>query len=132
MRTIKARKLPKFTPAPEAVVNRFHALLERLPEAHARKMFGYPCAFVNGQMLIGVFQDRIVLRLSDEDRARCLQLPDVRPFEPIPGRGWREYVELPPHILIRHEIHSTLSSPPPTARKPAAAVAAPHPGAGPA
>ena len=31
MRTIKARKLPKFTPAPEAVVNRFHALLERLP-----------------------------------------------------------------------------------------------------
>ena len=91
--------MPKFTPAPEAVVSLFHAAVEGLPEVELRKMFGYPCAFLHGQMLTGVFQDRIMLRLSDEDRARFLKLPGARPFEPMPGRPMREYVELPRDVL---------------------------------
>ena len=95
----KPRPMPKFTPAPEAVVALFHAAVEGLPEVEQRKMFGYPCAFVHGQMLTGIFQDRIMLRLSEADRATFLKQPGAKPFEPMPGRPMREYVELPPDVL---------------------------------
>jgi TfoX/Sxy family transcriptional regulator of competence genes len=91
--------MPKFKPAPEAVVTLFHAAIAGLPNLESRKMFGYPCAFVNGQMLIGVLGDRIMLRLSDQDPAQFLKLPGAKPFEPMPGRSMREYVELPPNMM---------------------------------
>ena len=95
----KASKKPKFKPAPEAVVSLFQATVAGLPDVEFCKMFGYPCAFVNGQMLTGVFGDRIMLRLSETDRARFLELPGAKTFEPIPGRPMREYVELPTHVM---------------------------------
>jgi len=95
----KSRRMPKFKPAPEAVIALFHTATAGLPGVESRKMFGYPCAFVNGQMLTGVYQDRIMLRLSDRDRAQFLKMPGARPFEPMPGRPMREYVELPPNIM---------------------------------
>ena len=91
--------MPKFTPAPQAVVNFFQTAIEGFPEVAYRKMFGYPCAFVHGQMLTGIFQDRIMLRLSETDRAKFLKLPGAKPFEPMPGRVMREYVELPPDMM---------------------------------
>lgn len=95
----KPSKMPKFKPAPEAVVTLFHSAMADLPDAEPRQMFGYPCAFVKGQMLTGVFEDRIMLRLSDQDRAQFLKLPGARLFEPMSGRPMREYVELPPSIM---------------------------------
>jgi TfoX/Sxy family transcriptional regulator of competence genes len=95
----KSRPMPKFTPAPEAVVALFHTAIEGLPEVEQRKMFGYPCAFVHGQMLTGIFQDRIMLRLSEADRVKFLKQPGAKPFEPMPGRPMREYVELPSDVL---------------------------------
>ena len=95
----KPSKMPKFKPAPEAVVTLFHAAVAGLPDVETRKMFGYPCAFVNGQMLTGVHEDRIMLRLSEQDRAQFLELPGAKLFEPMPGRPMREYVELPPSIM---------------------------------
>jgi len=92
-------KRPKFTPAPEALVSYFGKVIADVPQAEPRKMFGYPCAFVNGQMLCGVFADRLMLRLSDEDRAKFLKLPGARPFEPMPGRAMKEYVEVPPELM---------------------------------
>ncbi len=95
----KSSRMPKFTPAPEGVVALFQTAVEGLPEVELRKMFGYPCAFLRGLMLTGIFQDRIMLRLSDEDRAQFLKLPGAKPFEPMPGRPMREYVELPPSVM---------------------------------
>ncbi len=95
----KSAKMPKFTPAPEAIVNTFDKIIAGLPEAEPRKMFGYPCAFVNGQMFVGVFQDRLMLRLADADREKFLKLKGAKPFEPMPGRVMKEYVEVPPEIL---------------------------------
>ncbi|HET7089833.1 MAG TPA: TfoX/Sxy family protein [Anaerolineae bacterium] len=92
-------KMPKFKPAPEAVVTLFHAAITGLPDVESRKMFGYPCAFINGQMLTGVYEDRIMLRLSEQDRAQFLKLPGAKLFEPMPGRPMREYVELPSSIM---------------------------------
>ncbi len=95
----KSSKMPQFRPAPEAVVTLFHTAIAGLPDLERRKMFGYPCAFVNGQMLAGVYEDRVMLRLSDQDRAKFLKLPGAKPFETMPGRPMREYVELPPNIM---------------------------------
>ena len=95
----KSSKMPKFKPAPEAVVTLFQAATSGLPDVEPRKMFGYPCAFVNGQMLTGVYEDRIMLRLSERDRAQFLKLPGAKLFEPMPGRPMREYVELPPSTM---------------------------------
>lgn len=91
--------MPKFTPAPESVIRIFDQAMAELPQAERRKMFGYPCAFVRGQMLCGIFADRIMLRLSESDRAAFLKLPGAKTFEVMPGRPMREYVELPPEIM---------------------------------
>jgi TfoX/Sxy family transcriptional regulator of competence genes len=91
--------MPKFAPAPAAVVAAFEAATRGLPALEPRKMFGYPAAFLRGQMVCGVFQDRIMLRLGEADRAALLAMPGARPFEPMPGRAMREYVELPASLL---------------------------------
>ena len=95
----KTSKMPKFAPAPEALKARFAELTADLPGCEPRKMFGYPCAFVNGQMFVGVFADRLMMRLSESDRATFLKLKDAKQFEPMPGRPMKEYVEVPKGLM---------------------------------
>ena len=95
----KPQKMPKFIPAPAQIVTLFHQNVDGLPNVELRKMFGYPCAFINGQMLTGVFANHIMLRLSEEDRTRIIQTKRARQFEPTPGRPIREYVELSEEVI---------------------------------
>lgn len=62
------------------------------PRATRKKMFGMPAGFVNGNMFLGVFADGVVLRLPAERRDALSGLDGVGPFEPMPGRPWKEYV----------------------------------------
>ena len=94
-----ARAMPKWRAAPEALVRRFSEAIQTVPEAQVRKMFGYPAAFLNGNMFTGLFQEAMFLRLSPEDRASLLKQGHAKPFEPMPGRPMREYVVLPPAIV---------------------------------
>ena len=87
--------MPAFTKAPPEIVARFAKATEGLAGVEQRKMFGYPAAFVGGNMMACVFQDRIMLRLSPDDCAAALALPGAKRFEPMPGRPMKEYVELP-------------------------------------
>ena len=90
-----------------------------------RKMFGYPCAFKNGNMFMGLHQKNMFLRLSKEDREAFLQLDQASQFEPMPGRIMREYVVIPFWILkdkekLKEWIRKSLayvSSLPPKPRK---------------
>ena len=83
----------KWRKAPEQVVKLFDELVKVLPpDVERRKMFGYPCIFVNGQLCAGVHQENIMLRLSAAERAAFLALPGAGQFEPTPGRPMREYV----------------------------------------
>ncbi len=53
-------------------------------------MFGYPAAFVGGNMFAGLHEHRLVLRL-DEDAAAEAKDQGATDFEPLPGRrmaGW--------------------------------------------
>ncbi len=60
-----------------------------------RKMFGGVSLFINGNMIGGVHGKKIVLRLSEEDRAAAERDADMTPFEPMPGRLMKEYVVVP-------------------------------------
>jgi len=90
------RKMPAFTKAPPETVQRFDAATSGISALERRTMFSYPSVFLNGNMLACVFQDRIMVRLSDTDRSTFLALPNTKLFEPSPGRAMREYVEAPP------------------------------------
>ncbi len=62
-------------------------------------MFGYPAAFANGNLFIGLHQNDFIMRLSEEDRARFSARYGERTFEPMKGRRMREYVRLPGELL---------------------------------
>ena len=62
-------------------------------------MFGYPAAFANGNLFIGLHQDDFIMRLSEQDRVRFSAEYGERTFEPMKGRPMREYVRLPEELL---------------------------------
>lgn len=95
----KARAKSGWKSAPPELVRRFEDAVAGLPGAELRKMFGYPAAFVNGNMLGGLFQDSMMLRLSPDDLARFRADTGAELFEPMPGRVMREYAVVPPAIL---------------------------------
>jgi TfoX/Sxy family transcriptional regulator of competence genes len=92
------RKMPAFTKPTEQTVKAFHDATSGLPGAEPRTMFGYPSVFLNGNMLACIFQDRIMVRLSEGDRVEAAKIGG-KPFEPSPGRAMREYVELPAKVV---------------------------------
>lgn len=79
----------------EAVVSLLETLLRQWPEAERRQMFGCPCAFVRGNMFLAAHEDRLILRLPEEERARLLGQPGIAPFI-ANGRRMREYVAVDP------------------------------------
>jgi len=94
----RKRPMPKFTPAPEALVRRFTDAVGAMRGVESRKMFSYPAAFVHGNMFSGLFQDAMILKLPEADR-RSLAERGGRPFEPMPGRVMGEFVVVPPALL---------------------------------
>ena len=69
----------------------------------ARKMFGYPCYFINRNMFIGLFGDDVFIRLSSEDKAELSKQAEIVPFEPMEGRPMKDYVLLPADIVEDRE-----------------------------
>jgi hypothetical protein len=58
--------------------------------ATRKKAFGGTCHLLNGNMLCGVHQDYLILRLGPEEAGKALSRPHVKPFD-ITGRpmkGW--------------------------------------------
>ena len=98
----KEAEKPKWQKSPQSLVDLFARLQAGLPpEAERRKMFGYPCSFVIGQMFAGLHQSNMVLRLSEEDRLEFLKQDAAKIFEPLPGRLMREYVVVPPGLISK-------------------------------
>jgi TfoX/Sxy family transcriptional regulator of competence genes len=84
--------------SPEALVERFGHVLDRFPEAQRRKMFGYPAAFIGGNMVTGLHQQDWVVRLSEEDQ-RAARAAGAETFEPMAGRPMKAFVKLPSVVL---------------------------------
>ena len=85
--------MKKWQPAPERWVAAFATASKGLGEP--RKMFGYWCAFANGNMFAGLHEAGLVMRLPETQREAFLHQEGARPFEPMPGQVMREYVVAP-------------------------------------
>jgi TfoX/Sxy family transcriptional regulator of competence genes len=99
-RTAKFAAPPKWRRVPEPVRRTFVDAVARLNGAEVRKMFGCPAAFINGNMLAGVHQESVLVRLPEEARRAALE-KGWCPFEPMPGRVMREYVVLPNAVVSK-------------------------------
>ncbi len=96
------RKSPvsSWKPASDEWIKAFDAALPHNVER--RKMFGYPAAFVNGNMAAGLHQSGAILRLPETDRQALLKAGG-RTFEPMPGRPMREYIVAPADFLEKRD-----------------------------
>lgn len=56
-------------------------------------MFGYPCAFVNGNMFAGLHEQNLIVRLAQAERERLTAAGLAKPFV-VMGKTMREYVVL--------------------------------------
>lgn len=88
----------KWRKSPPELVEVFESVVPG-PPAVSRKMFGYPAAFVNGNMFMGLHQEDMVLRLPEDSREKLLNVSGARLFEPMPGRPMKEYVVVPHNLL---------------------------------
>jgi len=86
--------------SPELVA-RFESAVPDAPGVEARQMFGYPVAFVNGNMFMGLHQEDMFLRLGDPDRAKAMQLDGSRAFSPLPGREMKDYMVIAASVVAR-------------------------------
>lgn len=81
--------------SPPDLVERFAATLPAHPDLTRKPMFGYPAAFANGNMVCGLFQDSVVVRLGKEGAAEAVTSGRARQFAPMQGRSMTGYVVLP-------------------------------------
>jgi len=88
----------KWKKSPTELIAAFDAAIAGKAGVERRQMFGYPCAFLNGNMLTGLFEDQMMVRLSEADRAKASLQAAATPFAPG-GRPMREYVVLPAAIV---------------------------------
>jgi hypothetical protein len=102
-------KKRRWKPVPEKLVRSFDQAIEKFEGVERRKMFGYPCAFVNGNMFFGCFGGKLMMRLSEDDRKTSLDTGLFKPFEPMPGRIMREYVEVPGSFTEDEDFEDWLS-----------------------
>ena len=92
---------PKFAKSPPELVARFQAVLDRHagPEVTRRQMFGYPCGWIAGNMVTGLFAQDWWVRVSEPDREALLALPGAHQFEVMPGKAMGRYVVMPPDVV---------------------------------
>jgi TfoX/Sxy family transcriptional regulator of competence genes len=87
--------------SPEELAAIFRAALPAGPGVERRQMFGYPAAFVNGNMATGLHQEQVIVRLPAAERKVLLAKPGARTFEPMPGRPMVEYIVVPPNLVVK-------------------------------
>lgn len=88
-----------WTKSPQSLIDLFDKSVPSGSGISRRKMFGYPAAFANGNLFIGLHQDDFIIRLSEQDRACFRAEFGERTFEPMKGRPMHEYVRLPEALM---------------------------------
>lgn len=91
--------MPKWKKSSEELAALFDRITEQFENrAERKKMFGYPCIFVGGNMFSGLHQENLLLRLNEADREELLAIPGAAVFSPMPGRFMKEYIVVPPDL----------------------------------
>lgn len=69
--------------------------LARHPYIQEKKMFGGVGFLLNGNMLVGVWKDSLIVRVGSENYPASLREPHVRPFD-ITGKAMTGWVMVEP------------------------------------
>lgn len=93
--------------SPSPLIAAFDAALPEDDLVERRKMFGFPAAFVNGNLFCGLYQEDVIVRLPPDLKVVLGQQGGL-PWSPTPGRVMREYMVLPREIR-RAELERWLS-----------------------
>jgi TfoX/Sxy family transcriptional regulator of competence genes len=74
----------------EKIDERVREVVSRWDNSGSRKMFGGVCHMLNGNMICGVLDDFLILRLGEKRANEALRYPHVRPFDVTgrPMKGW--------------------------------------------
>ena len=91
--------MPKFEKSPPELVARFDTVAADFPRAERRLTFGYPCLYVGGNMVSGLFESSWHVKLGPEQRHELEAIPGAKPFEPMPGRPMTGFTLLPPSVV---------------------------------
>ena len=79
----------------ETLAERIRQRLARKKGIEEKKMFGGIGFLLNGNMLVGVWKDSLIVRLGDELGAKVLLEPHVKAFD-ITGRAMKGWVLVAP------------------------------------
>jgi TfoX/Sxy family transcriptional regulator of competence genes len=79
----------------ETLAERIRQRLARKKGIEEKKMFGGIGFLVNGNMLVGVWKDSLLVRLGDEQGEEALLEPHVKAFD-ITGRTMKNWVLVAP------------------------------------
>ena len=96
-----ARQVPKFEKSSPELVARFNEFLDRhaAPDVTRRQMFGYPCAWIGGNMTSGLFAQDWWVSVSEADREALLAMDGGHPLEVMPGKAMGRYVVMPGDVV---------------------------------
>ena len=83
-----------WTKSPPELVERFNDVLGRFPEVQRKQMFGYPAAFIGGNLVTSLFENSWAVRLPP-DELDAAQAGGAGTLEVMPGRSMKGYVTLP-------------------------------------
>jgi TfoX/Sxy family transcriptional regulator of competence genes len=79
----------------EALAGRIRDVLKRKSGVEEKKMFGGIGFLLNGNMLVGVWKDSLILRLGPDESDEALKEPHVSEFN-ITGRAMKGWVLVAP------------------------------------
>jgi TfoX/Sxy family transcriptional regulator of competence genes len=79
----------------EALAQRIRQRLARRKNVEEKKMFGGVGFLLNGNMLVGVWKDSLIVRLGPDEGDEALKEPHVKEFD-ITGRPMKGWVLVEP------------------------------------
>jgi TfoX/Sxy family transcriptional regulator of competence genes len=79
----------------ESLAERIRQRLARKRGIEEKKMFGGIVFFLNGNMLMGVWKNSLIVRLGQDQQEMALREPHVREFD-ITGRPMRNWAMVEP------------------------------------
>ena len=79
----------------ESLADRIRDALARRKNVEEKKMFGCVCFFLDGNVLAGVWKDRLIARLGPDEGEAAMLEPHVRAFD-ITGKPMRDWVAVEP------------------------------------
>jgi TfoX/Sxy family transcriptional regulator of competence genes len=131
--------MPSFAKSPPELIERFDAIAAEFPVATRRLTFGYPCLYVGGNMVSGLYESSWHVRLSADDRKELEAISGAATFEPMPGRPMTGFTLLPPAIVdddeavrnwVRRAVAYGETMPPKAAKRKSKAKTTPKPTSG--